>query len=483
MASFLEQILIHMGLDKSGFDKGLHDASHALHTFHGYLGALGVEFSLGAAKEFVHGLLEMGESLKLTAETVGVTTNFLQTFQAGAIQSGITAERANGALERFTRHLAESGETGADVETEIRKLADAMANEEDPVKRAAIAFKTFGRSAADLIPLLSKGSRGLDAMAASAHKLTVEEIEQLEEFDNRLKQASRTLQVEAGHVLGWFFKIVEAAGRVSVKLDQGANIQTLGEYAAALGEASAEIDQENHALAENKAAKEKAARAAAAQAEAQAKLAEAYEKAGVEQAKADFESADAAGQLNELLRFRAELVSQMTKHPGASVENAKRLAALAKLGLDISKTQKEVDRQRLETAKAERMEAEKRLSAQEKLTNARRAAKEAFSDRSALTLEDLARRSPLTRAGFLQTLQARQIMFLEDRAKFLKAEGLFGPADEATRRALALRNSLGALSSGERDPMRSVAETSKEAAEALKRIEDNGLRVRPEMGE
>src|SRR5262245_40162629 len=138
-----EHATVKMGLDKTAFDSGLAGARTALHTFEGTLAALGVHFSLGHAKEFIHSLFEMGESLKSQAERLGVSTDFLQVLSYGAEQTGANAEVAAKALDKFARSADETGEGSADIEGRIRKLADEMAKQPDPVKRAQLAHEAF----------------------------------------------------------------------------------------------------------------------------------------------------------------------------------------------------------------------------------------------------------------------------------------------------------------------------------------------------
>src|SRR5438309_5978734 len=148
-----ESVIVKMGLNRQAFDAGLKGASGALSSFKGMLGALGASFGLGQAKAFVGEMVNMAKSLTSQSEALGISTDFLQGWRKAANESGVDAETASNALNRFVKHLADSGKEGADVTTEIRKLADAMKAQPDPIKRAAMAFDAFGKSGAKMIPI------------------------------------------------------------------------------------------------------------------------------------------------------------------------------------------------------------------------------------------------------------------------------------------------------------------------------------------
>src|SRR5437870_5706908 len=98
-----------MGLDRASFDSGLRGARGALDVFNRGLAVLGLGFSLGQAKAFIGSLTEMAQSLNSQSEALGVSTDFLQGWQVAAREAGVDAEGASGALDKFLKHLADSG--------------------------------------------------------------------------------------------------------------------------------------------------------------------------------------------------------------------------------------------------------------------------------------------------------------------------------------------------------------------------------------
>src|SRR5690606_38402481 len=101
----------------------------------------------------------------VAGETDRLVTRFgLMTEEAAAIR---TAARGNaGAVADWEQALNKVGSYQG-----LRDLADELAAIEDPSKRAAVAQKVLGDSAFKLLPVIERGSRGLDEMAAKTERL------------------------------------------------------------------------------------------------------------------------------------------------------------------------------------------------------------------------------------------------------------------------------------------------------------------------
>jgi hypothetical protein len=479
---FDEDVQVRMGLDRRPFDKALSGAKGSLSAFKGALGAIGAAFSLGAIKSFAGSILDMADGLTRQSEALKVSTDFLQDWQFAAGQTGSSADEAQKALDKFANKLAESGKAGADVEQEIRKLADAIAKQPDPLRRASMASDAFGdKLGVKLIPLLAGGSKALDEFAKSANKLSPDQIRNIDEFGDRLGEAGRNLQIRGGKILGGFFKLVEEAGAASAKFNW--KTDSLLDFVSAMGEASVEIDMAAAASDADEKAKQRAAQAAANLAEKQALVTKAYKEAGHAQAEADFESATAAEQLNILLGFRKKLISELGPKPAQTVDNAKRLAALAKLGVDIAKQQKDMDADRLKVLDKQTQAME----AQNRVAGARGDLAAARQDRSGLTLQELANATPFTRTGAANVQAARQVINAEDFAQRARIEGRTDLAERATNFALELRKKIDPLTTSEKNPLANMEtniEGAREAMEALlEKASRDGLVVQPRNGQ
>ena len=156
------------------------------------LGGFGALASGAGLMELVHSTAEANESLQVMSKTVGISTADLQRWDYIAKMSGIGPDAMNTGLERLNKNLGMAA-LGKDknlitlmhqlgIKTKdanghlldsaqlMPKLADAFKNIESPALRAAYANILFGRSGADLLPLLDQGSGAIDDMTKSFHK-------------------------------------------------------------------------------------------------------------------------------------------------------------------------------------------------------------------------------------------------------------------------------------------------------------------------
>ena len=147
---------------------------------------------VGGLRNVVSEVVDLGGSITDTAAKLGVGTSDLQRWQFAAGQTGVEAGALNGALTKFTRTIGEAatGNAGAvdafkalgvevkDANGNIGSSTDLMLGAaqglseiQDPALRAKAAIDLFGKSGADLIPLLGKGADGVQALLDEADKL------------------------------------------------------------------------------------------------------------------------------------------------------------------------------------------------------------------------------------------------------------------------------------------------------------------------
>ena len=152
------------------------------------LAGLGVAGAAVAAK-FAADFLKTGDALDKMSKRTGVTVEQLQRLEFAAEQSGSdlgTLEKAflrqarvindaNDGLASATDSFDALGVSVADLEglspdEQFTLLADALSQVEDSGKKAALAQEIFGRSGAQLIPLIDEGAAGIGALADQASK-------------------------------------------------------------------------------------------------------------------------------------------------------------------------------------------------------------------------------------------------------------------------------------------------------------------------
>lgn len=179
-----------MGLDTASFQDGVKRAQSISKRLQGHLkeigiGAAGVAAGFAAmAKMTINSFDDMAKS----AQKVGVSVEELSKLSYAAELSGVSAQTLQTGLTRLnvavsdiagtspeaTRSLRALGiEAGTNASDALAKLADKFQRMPDGAQKSALAVQIFGRSGAELIPLLNSGSEGLAAMQDEAERLGI----------------------------------------------------------------------------------------------------------------------------------------------------------------------------------------------------------------------------------------------------------------------------------------------------------------------
>jgi TP901 family phage tail tape measure protein len=112
---------------------------------------------------------ELGYACDLSGTSVETLENGVRRMQNTIADAARGSETAVKALARFG-HSAESL-AGMSPDEQLAALADGLSKIEDPAARTAAVMDVFGKSGAELIPLLADGSAGLAAMREQARTL------------------------------------------------------------------------------------------------------------------------------------------------------------------------------------------------------------------------------------------------------------------------------------------------------------------------
>jgi TP901 family phage tail tape measure protein len=183
MSQALRSLLAIFDVDTGAAEAGLKNLDKKIESTKTILAELAgnalAAFSAHAVGEFLSSMIELGSELNDTSERLGVSTDELQKFQYAAKLSGIGAEEASNALRFLNKNIGEAITGNADAAQTFQKLdvtlkdsggnvrelgdiipevADAFAKMGSDQERTALAMKIFGRSGAQLIPLLKQGS-------------------------------------------------------------------------------------------------------------------------------------------------------------------------------------------------------------------------------------------------------------------------------------------------------------------------------------
>lgn len=142
--------------------------------------------------ELTLGAIDAGSEINDLSERLGVSTRAIQEFTYAASLSGGSAEdaangmrnlgrlasEAAGGSKEAAKAFADLGVRATDaagkarpIEELLPEIADGFSKLEEGPERVAAAMTLLGRSGADLIPVLSQGSKGLEDVYKEAERL------------------------------------------------------------------------------------------------------------------------------------------------------------------------------------------------------------------------------------------------------------------------------------------------------------------------
>jgi hypothetical protein len=196
------KLAVQITADTAGLSSGLANAGRQTDDFQNRLGGLtnklkilgpaaiaaGGAFAIGMVKSVANTADELA---KLSART-GVAVEDLSRLQYAAGLSGVSNQTLTASIERLSRGMAEAangtGEAGKAFEAMgvsvknqdgslrsqrdvLQDVAERFSGYADGAEKSALAQQIFGRSGAQLIPLLNNGAKGLKDMADESDRL------------------------------------------------------------------------------------------------------------------------------------------------------------------------------------------------------------------------------------------------------------------------------------------------------------------------
>lgn len=172
-----------------------------------------------AVAAMVDSSLENMARLADVSQSTGVTTEALSALEYAAKQSGVSTESLDGALSKMAKSMEKAAAQGAsgsnayrtlgiavtDAHGKLRPTADVLedlakkfASFKDGPEKTALAMQIFGRSGAEMVPLLNRGKEGIAELVDEAKRLgqvidsdTAEAAKRFEESMNRLGASAR----------------------------------------------------------------------------------------------------------------------------------------------------------------------------------------------------------------------------------------------------------------------------------------------------
>jgi hypothetical protein len=177
--------------------------------------ALAGAFTIGAVTSFAKGIADTASEIHDMAEKIGISTDAVQGFKFAAEQSGSSLDAVGNAITKMNKNLvggekstvAALKEIGLNF-TDIRNMrpedaflaiADAIQRTPDPMIQSHAALTLFGKSAAELLPGMKEGFRGV---AESVDKMSEDTINNLEAAQDAWEKLFNKVTIVSGNLIG-----------------------------------------------------------------------------------------------------------------------------------------------------------------------------------------------------------------------------------------------------------------------------------------
>lgn len=206
-------------------------------------GAFAGVFAVRQIVMFGNEALALADTIGKVADSIGVSTEFLQKYQFAAQQSGLATEEFNKGMQNFTKMVGQAQLRTTEAGRTLEKLGVQVKNTDGTVKSAeevfvelfealdgvgsqfeknAILADLMGRAGVKLAVMGKDGAEAMKELAESATGVMPEEtIRQAERFNdtmNRLKREILTpLQARIIDVANSFLDFLDAMGLISAE--------------------------------------------------------------------------------------------------------------------------------------------------------------------------------------------------------------------------------------------------------------------------
>lgn len=218
--------------------------------FSGALGALGAAFGAVGVGAWIKGAINEADEIGKMSQKIGIAVDELSALKYAAELSDVSFEQLGVGMKQFSRNIIEASEGSKEQSEAFEKLgvsldgiksgsegtyelmervAGKFAGMENGAAKTALAMKLFGKSGADLIPLLNSGEDGLKAMREEADRLgivlderTAKAAEEFNDNLTRLKNGVKGASLElAETMLPTLLKLEEWLGKAAPALSTG----------------------------------------------------------------------------------------------------------------------------------------------------------------------------------------------------------------------------------------------------------------------
>jgi hypothetical protein len=213
--------------------KGLAGAAGGLG---GALGALVPAVSVAGLAAMAKGAIDTADNLAKMSAKTGVSVEQLSKFKQAADLGGTSIEAVTGAMLKLNKGLAEGsgpaskalntlGISATDASGKLKstdkimlEVADKFKAMPDGAEKSALAMQLFGKSGAEMIPMLNGGSKAIDGLNASMSTKFAKSAEAFNDKITTIQAKLMELGVKLGEALMPAFNAVTDAVGVFVDL-------------------------------------------------------------------------------------------------------------------------------------------------------------------------------------------------------------------------------------------------------------------------
>ena len=171
----------------------------------GALGALAPIATIGGLGALMGRTIELGDSMNDMSQRTGVSVESLARFRKAAATSGTDIDAVAKSLVKLSKGLYETAQTGKGPASEALetlgisatnaagklKTADQVTLEiankfkamPDGIEKTALAMQLFGKSGADMIPMLNEGGKAIELLSV---KMTAAFAKKADEYNDKL---------------------------------------------------------------------------------------------------------------------------------------------------------------------------------------------------------------------------------------------------------------------------------------------------------
>lgn len=206
---------VKIGIENSGFERGLAAMRGQITSWKDDIkSSIAGAFTFGAALTFFNNLRQEAGRIDDLAKRFGQTREGIQQVSNVAKVSGTDIEQLASILEKLSLSAAEGSDkfkqvginaaefVGADYQGRILMLADAWEKTNGSVQAQADLMSLLGAKGADLLPLLSKGVKGLQEEFAAVPTMADGAIEAITQLNDTIDTLVMKAQQAAGSVIG-----------------------------------------------------------------------------------------------------------------------------------------------------------------------------------------------------------------------------------------------------------------------------------------